>query len=207
VELPAGTPATIKAGTRYVARYLIPTAPNNQDNTAYTFDDHTAQWMTAMGLAGPTPYKLKFTRGRLEDTTYFATVSPDKLGVAGEVATTADIPFDVPLKISGLKPRWPSGIWRENGNVEFTGVFESTAWPRLDVSKKGKFYAGNLLVSDNPDLVLEIVRWRKDAIRIDAHNPTGTAITATISTPAEIQGYLAFKKRVTIPAGTSVTLE
>jgi hypothetical protein len=143
----------------------------------------------------------------LEGTTYFATVTPDKQGVAGDVVTTADIPFDVPLKISGLKPRWPAGIWRENGAVVFTGVFEATAWPRLDVSQKGKFYAGNLLVADNQDLVLAVVRWNKDAIRIDAHNPTDASITATISTPSEISGYKSFKKKVTIPAGSSVMLD
>jgi hypothetical protein len=207
MEPPAGNPATLKAGTRYTARYLIPTAPNNQDSTPYTFDDRTEPWMTAMGLAGPTPYKLKFTRGKLEGTTYFATVTPDKQGVAGDVVTTAEIPFDVPLRLNGLNARWPAGSWRENGVVVFTGVFESTAWPRLDVSQKGKFYAGNLLVADNPDLVLAVVRWNKDAIKIDAHNPTATSITATISTPVEISGYKSFKKKVTIPAGSSVMLD
>jgi hypothetical protein len=202
-----GNPATIKAGTRYHARYLIPTAPNTQDNTNYSFDDHPEQWLAAMGLAGPTPYKLNFTRGKLESTTYYAMVVPDRFGVAGEVMTTAEIPFHVPLRISGLNSRWPAGIWREGGAVAFTGVFESTAWPRLDVSQKGKFYAGNLVVSDNKDLMLEITRWNKDAIKIEAHNPTDAAITAAISTAAEITGYKPFQMKVTIPAGSSAVLE
>lgn len=204
---PPGNPATRKAGTHYVARYLIPTAPNTQDNTAYTFDDHPEQWLAAMGLAGPTPYKLNFTRGKLEATTYYATVAPERFGVAGDVATPAEIAFNVPLRLGGVKPRWPAGIWREGGAVVFTGVFEATAWPLLDVSQKGRFYAGNLLVADNPDLVLAIVKWTKDAITIDAHNPTDAPVTATVSTPAEITGLKAFQRKVTIPAGSSVMLE
>jgi hypothetical protein len=203
----AGNPATIKAGTRFAARYLIPTASNWQDTAAYSFDDHADQWLAAMGLAGPTPYKLNFTRGKLDGTTYYATVVSDRLGVAGEVMTTAGIPFDVPLRINGLNSRWPAGIWREAGAVVFTGVFESTAWPLLDVSQKGRFYAGNLLVSDNHNLVLGITKWSEDAIKIEAHNPTDASITATISTPPEIERYKPFQRTVTIAAGTSVFLQ
>ena len=165
------------------------------------------QWLAAMGLAGPTPYKLNFTRGKLEATTYYATVAPERFGVAGDVATPAEIAFNVPLRLRGVKPRWPAGIWREGGAVVFTGVFEATAWPLLDVSQKGRFYAGNLLTADNPDLVLAIVKWTKDAITIDAHNPTDAPITATVSTPAEITGFKAFQRKVTLPAGRSIMLE
>jgi hypothetical protein len=207
VAPPAATPTVRQAGTRCSARYLIPTASMAMDGTAYTFDEQPEQWLAAMGLAGPTPYELKLTRGRLESTTYFATMTPDRCGVAGEVVTTAEIPFDVPLRLGGLQARWPAGIWREDGEIVFTGVFESTAWPRLDVSRKGHFYAGNLLLADQPDLVLAIVRWTRDAIRIDAHNPTDAALTATISTPPEVKGYAAFRREVTVPAGSSMLLE
>lgn len=207
VEPVAGNPTTIKAGAHYSARYLIPTAPNTQDNTAYSFDDHPDQWLAAMGLAGPTPYTLSFTRGKLEGTTYYVTVAPDRGAVAGDVVTTAEIPFTVPLRIGGLKSRWPVGIWRENGVAVFTGVFEATAWPRIDVAQKGKFYAGYLLTADNPDLVLQVLTWTKDVIKVEAHNPTDAAITATVSTPKEIAGYKSFEKKVTVPAGTSVRLE
>ena len=51
-------------------------------------------------------------RGKLEGTTYYASVVPDGAGVAGAVATPADIPFNVPLRIHNLNPSWPAGIWR-----------------------------------------------------------------------------------------------
>ncbi len=55
--------------------------------------------------------------------------------------------------------------------------------------------------------MLEITRWNKDAIKIEAHNPTDAAITAAISTAAEITGYKPFQMKVTIPAGSSAVLE
>jgi hypothetical protein len=131
-------------------------------------------------------------------------MTPERFGVAGEVAKTAELLCDVPLQIQGLNPRWAAGIWREGGGVDYTGIFEKTAWPRLDVSKKGKYYAGNLLTADNPGLVLEVVRWSKDRIQIEVHNPTDQGIEATVSTPAEITGYKALTRKVVVPPGTTI---
>jgi hypothetical protein len=144
------------------------------------------------------------TRGKLNRMAYLAEMTPERYGVAGEVAKTAELLCDVPLQIQGLNPRWAAGIWREGGGVDYTGIFEKTAWPRLDVSKKGKYYAGNLLTADNPGLVLEVVRWTKDRIQIEVHNPTDKAIEATVSTPEEITGFKSLKRKVMAPPGATM---
>ena len=205
-----GHPTTIPAGTRFSARFLFAlkgSSPYAWKWSNYDFSDDPEGWLRAMGFAGPLPYQLSLTRGTLENIAYLASMTPADGGVAGEVTQSAEIPYDVPLQIRGVNEHWVAGSWREGGEVAYTGVFEGTAWPRLDVSKRGKFYAGNLLTADNNDLVLEIVKWTKDAIKIEAHNPTAKPIEATISTPVEIVSYRLFNQAVTVPAGSTLYLE
>ncbi len=204
---PAGNPTKIQASTRLTARFLYtfygfsPYAGNWKN---YGFADTPEQWLQAMGFAGPTPYQLTLSRGKLEKIAYLAEMTPEHFGVAGTVTKTAELLADIPLQLRGLNPHWIAGLWREGGQIAYTGVFEQTAWPHLDVSKPGKFYAGNLLIADNPDLVLEIVLWNQQRISFEAHNPTDRAITATISTPAEITNYKPLHRTVTVPPGTTV---
>jgi hypothetical protein len=203
---PAGQPTLLKKGTRYTTRFLIRTSVNWQPSGPLSFDADTDVWMHAMGFAGETPYALALTRGKLTGTTYFADVTAKDGGVAGQLAKTATLPYPVPLHISNVNGNWPAGLWRAGGTVDYTGVFEGTAWPLLDVAKAGIFYAGNLIIADNDKLVLEIVKWTKDAITVEAHNPTDAPVTATIRTPAEITNYYHLTQQVTIPAGTSLLI-
>ena len=202
-----GNPVKVAAGTRLVARFLYANhgySPYAFFWKSYGFDDAPDEWLRGMGFAGPTPYEIKVTRGRLERIAYLAEMTPERCGVAGEVARTAELLTDVPLQIRGLNPRWAAGIWREGGEVLYTGIFEKTAWPRLDVSKPGKFYAGNLLTADNPDLVLEVVRWTKDRVQIEVHNPTDRPIEATVATPEEITSCKPLKRKLTVPPGATI---
>ena len=202
-----GAPARLPAGTRFTVRFLYA----NHGSTPYAwfwknygFDDDSEGWLRAMGFAGPTPYQLTLTRGKLERIAYLAEMTPERYGVAGAVTKTAELRCDVPLQLHGLNAHWAAGSWREGGEVAFTGVFEQTAWPRLDVAKPGNFYAGNLLIADNPDLVLEVVRWTKDMIKVEVHNPTDKTIEATVTTPAEIANYKSLQQKVTVPPGTTI---
>ena len=205
---PQDTPQTFPAGARFTARFLMPTVnvPARGSKPRRTFDDEPEGWLQAMGFAGDTPYRIEMTRGKLEGVAFLATMTPDGFGVAGEVTRSAEVPYHVPMQIQGLNERWPAGSWREGGEVAYTGVFEESAWPRLDVSGKGKFYAGNLLTADDENLVLEVVKWDKGVIKVEAHNPTDGAITTTITTPPEITDHKALSRRVTIPAGSTLYL-
>jgi hypothetical protein len=108
------------------------------------------------------------------------------------------------LEISGVNPHWPVGVWRKDGSLAYGSTFEGKAWLRLDTSVSSTFYAGNLLLGDSPDLVLEVVKWTKDTIKIEVHNPTDREISATLSTPKEITTHKALQAKVRVPAGTTV---
>ena len=203
---PADAPTTRPGGTRLAARLLAVGSPNPATAASKGLED-PAMWLKAMGFAGKPPYQLRLTRGKLEGVRFMAEITPQGGGAAGEVAATADLPFWVPLHLTGLNPRWPVGLWREDGTLSYTGVFEGSAWPRLDVGKQGKFYGGNLLTADNPDLALEVVKWDKDYLKIEVHNPTATPIVATVSTPREITTRRSYTRKVTVPAGTTIYVE
>jgi hypothetical protein len=202
-----GNPESLPSGSRVVARFLLTGAAMYAGNPVNQFGKTPEAWLTAMGFNGKTPYALALTRGKLSGIAFLAEVTADRGGVAGEVKQTADIPYNVPLQMKGINPRWPAGIWREGEPVEYSGVFENTAWPRLDVGKKRKFYAGSLLTADNPDLVLEVCKWTKDTIKVEVHNPTDNVIDATVSTPAEITELKALQRKVSVPAGTTIYVE
>lgn len=51
------------------------------------------------------------------------------------------------------------------------------------------------------------MKWTKDTIKVEAHNPTDSPIDATVSTPKEIANYKALSKKVTIPTGSTVYVE
>ncbi len=203
---PPAAPTTLAAGTRYRPRFLMFGTSNPGTSPAQGVADPAA-WLTALGFAGKLPYQLRFTRGKLETVRFVAEVAPQDYGAAGEVAATADLPFWVPVHLTGLNPRWPAGLWREDGTLNYTGVFEGSAWPRLDVGQKGRFYAGNLLTADQPDLVLEVVKWTPEYLKIEVHNPTAEPIEATIATPKEVTTLRAYTGQVTVPAGSTIYVE
>jgi hypothetical protein len=160
-----------------------------------------------MGFAGPTPYVIKMERGTVNQVRFIADVTPKDFGVAGEVATPAEMPYWVPLQVHAVNPNWAAGVWQEGQPIRYAGVFEDTAWPRLDVSRKGKFYAGNLLTADNRDLVLQVIIWTGDRIKVEVHNPTAAPIKATVSSPKEIQGLKRLREKVVVSAGSTVYIE
>jgi hypothetical protein len=75
------------------------------------------------------------------------------------------------------------------------------------VARPGKFYAGNLLTADRSELVLQIIRWTAQAIKVEVHNPTDAPIEAALSTPSEITDHRKLRKTVTVPAGSTVYVD
>ncbi len=203
---PPGTPLIIPADTRFRARFLLLAGPSGGTAPQPQWDDDPQGWLQALGFAGRPPYTINMTRGKLA-LGYPAPATLDDHGVAGAVARTAEIPVNLPLELRGINENWVAGLWRDGERIDYTGTFEDTTWPLLDVGKAGRFYAGNLLLADNPHLILDIVKWTRDSIKIEVNNPTENPIEATISTPQEITDYRTLQRKVTVPPGSTVYLE
>jgi hypothetical protein len=195
-------------GTTFRARFLVASGWRSYSaDPPRKFDDDPEGWLKGMGFAGPTPYVITMERGTLNKVQFIADVSAKDFGAAGEVATPAQIPYWVPLQVHDANPNWVAGVWQEGDPIRYAGVFENAAWPRLDVSRKGSFYAGNLLTANNRNLVLQLILWTKHRIKVEVHNPTATSITAKVSSPKEIEGLKRLNAKVVVPAGSTVYLD
>jgi len=201
-----GQPAVLKKGTTFIARFLIRTGTSTT-RKQLNFDTDTEGWMRNLGSGGETPYRLALSRGMLEGISYYAACTSVKGGIAGQVITPATLPFQVPLRVSRVNDNWPCGLWRDDGSLTYLASFEHTTWPLLDTAKVGAFYAGNLLTATDDRLMLEIVKWTKDRLSVELHNPTDAPITATITSPPEITGLKAIARLVTVASGTSQRID
>ena len=198
----------VYAGTRLHARFLIMdtiTGEYNVETASSAFEKSPEGVLRALGFAPDAPYRLTITRGTVTRGDFPLAATMDHGGVAGRVETAATLPFDLPLQLTDVNPNWLAGIWQEGQPIRYAGVYHSMAWPRLDVSHLGKFYAGNLLCANDPRIKLDIVKWDAHAIEIEVHNPTSVDIDTAIFTPAEMSGYLPVNtKPMHIPAGSTI---
>jgi len=203
----------VKAGTSFRARFLILNDAiagwAHQPKEEFDIAAHSAGLVKDMGFDGTTPYRIKLSRGKLERLEYVASLAASGYGVAGEVKG-APVPYDLPLAIEGLNPRWVAGVWRSDDpeNIaERFGFLAGAGLTTMDVSRDVRFYAGNLVRADNADLFLNVEEWTRRSIVVEANNPTDSSITTTIETPPEIAPLLQLKAAVTIPAGATVRIE
>jgi len=154
------------------------------------------------------PYGLELTRGTLNNIAYAAELKADGFGIAGTIHPYEAMPYTLPLCIEGANWNWPAGLWREGAQPDlvYCGVFEGRCWARLDVTEGGRFYAGNILIADNPELRLAIIQWTADGITIEADNPTNEMLQTTVQTPAEITDRYHLNESISVPAGTSLRI-
>jgi len=117
----------------------------------------------------------------------------------------------MPLWVSGCNPNWPVGLWRKDtGKINQYAIFEKIARGKIDVTQKGPFYFGNLIIASNPNIKLAFASpWTEKQAIIEVNNPTNKEISCEISTPKAITGKIKIEKKVIIPAGQSkiITME
>jgi len=135
---------------------------------------------------------------------YVAYLEADRFGVAGTVQAAAEMPYLLPLFIEGLNCNWHAAVWRGEGSLDDFGVFEGRGLAKLDVTKGGPFYAGNIIVAGNAEIRLSVLDWMPEHIVLEANNPTRSTVETVVETPAEIKGRYHLRLKVSVPAGRSV---
>ena len=169
--------------------------------------DQMLAMRTAMGVSGKPPFALKPARGTLESLAYVAHLRADGWATAGTVEPAPQMPYALPIFIEDLNPNWPAAVAREDGALNYFGVFEGRGLARLDATKGGPFFAGNVLTAGEPELRLGVIEWDAQRCVVDANNPSPTGIVTRIESPAELTGKYRVQKTVSVPAGSSVRLE
>lgn len=182
-------------GTTWFARYVkVP-------------KEKLKELLDLMGFTPKTPFELKMHRGKLREISYLANFESDRWGIFGEVKPAKKMPYLLPMFIEGINYNWEAAVWRDDGSLENFGIFEGKGIARLDVTKGGKFYAGNIIIADNPELRLSILRWDKRSIVVEANNPTEEDIESLVETPSEIAGKFQLRAKIKVPSGDSIRVE
>lgn len=192
IGFPAVKDQTAPAGTVYHAQ-IVPFLTNEIEAAR-----------AALGLVGQAPFSLKLKQGKLQRHAVYLEIAAKENAAFGEV-TSGPVPLlpQMPVRVSGVNPRWPVGSWRPGTPVQDGMYFEGVALLRLDVTQGGAFYLGNLLLADNPNLNLAFASaWVEDgALQVEVTNPTDKAITTTVHTPAAIKDHRVRSAKTTVPAG------
>ena len=195
---PAWNNGALPTGTEWTGRYV-----------KIDPDKHDRETMRrALGVAGKTPFALDLARGKLDHVAYVAYLAADKFAVAGTVTPWADMPHALPLRIDGVNWNWPAAVWQPGAEKELAafGVFEQQGWARLDVTRAGAFYAGNVVLAGDPALRISLLEWKADSIHLELNNVTDQDVRTKVETPTEITGRFRLSEEITVEAGTSVRL-
>jgi hypothetical protein len=220
--------AALTKGQRLNYRYLAAWSRSNGPTDASFVEDLCEK----MGLRGKTAYQVTATHGRVADSAFFLTLDADGQGFAGRISETK-LPLDLPVWVNGLNDNWAAGIlykgkntirlpvWKMDkvGNryVEyraFTGENQLFRFPvangrgmlqvNLDVGDK-ELFIGNLLVCEQPELILALDDARPGKARISVNNPTDRELTCTVRPGPGFTLLGDFAQALTLPAGGAAT--
>ena len=179
-----------------------------------------------MGLSGEPAYKVAPSVGSVESTRLYLTLKAEDYGFRGTISR-ADLPVMLTVFVRGLNPKWSAGLWYKGKNklavVEWPhkvvardtedeiyrmGVMEDGGgYAQIDVEEKDRdVFLGNFYTSDNPDLWLTFVQ-DPERVYVVAHNPTDKDIKAKIQSGPGFDLYGNFKKKVMVPAGSSIEVD
>lgn len=204
---------TLPLGTSWQASFI--TVPPAQ----------AERWRKLIGVKGQTPYEITLTKGQLESVKLVANAKAEDNKLVGEVSKplsekdmdnliastsegrkTPPMPlkhYRLPIAATGINGNWPVALWRPDGTYEEVSAFEDKAWARLDITKTGPFFFGNVVRADNPDLRIAIVKWTDKELVLELNNPTNHKMVTTIKTAIEIKDRFQVTKQAKLSPGSS----
>ncbi len=186
------------------------------------------RWLNLMGLRGEPPFALSVKRGTLASLAYAALCEADNYGVEGSMDKAMDPTlfenftmglvnrdkeglgkalneYRLPMTVAGVNYNWPAALVRDGSVIEDVPVFEGKAYARIDATKAGSFYVGNVILSDAPNLRVGLLRWTTDACEVELNNPTTADIEAKLWTTDQVRDRIQAKGTAVVKAGTSLT--
>ncbi len=195
---------TLRAGTQWEFSYIQTNATSYRYNNykLTTPSEGEVEFLTQMGFWGKPPYSFNLKQGKLNNIAWIADLDAENGAVAGrfENPTGAKLNYFLPLRIHGLNPNVPAALWRaDSEHLDWFDIYHGAGYVTMNTDDSVDFYAGNLFFT-HPDLIVEIVAWTADSLRLRVHNPTDVLIEASLST-ATIPGLRQANTQMTIPAG------
>jgi len=223
-------PRDYRPGDRLRYRYLAIASQIDPP----TDNRYVADICRTMGVGTQPAYRVEPTIGSVASTQFILRLQAKDRGFAGRI-TQAQLPIQLPVHIAGLNPNWDAGIWYKGKTrlavavwctnplgqryvqrqvrqatdrlIHIPVLADGTGVLQVDTEIGPKqVFIGNLLVSDVPTVVLTLTDTRNGKAAFVAHNPTDQAIQCTVRPGPGFLLLGPFQKRVTVPAGQSLTV-
>lgn len=172
-------------GTRLRQTFVVMRARFG-DAGAACFDDVRRLF----GMDGPMACRANVERGVLGRTRYLLDLTA-RDGAAVARLDKAPLPSDLPVRVAGLQDNWSAvcvdlpGVGRERTSVvpwlcnwRPAGMLHGTAYLTLDVNDgPRRIFVGHPALCDRPDITLNLLRWDRSGITLEAHNPGQIAVS------------------------------
>ena len=168
------------------------------------------------------PEGMELVSGERQSTVGFVQVhaaSADRPVAVRVPRPTEPIGVTLPLRVSGLNPRWSAGLFQLEGYT--TGFYTDgrDVYTTLGFDFDGRVYAslypdqvdmthvriGHPVVCDQPELILEVMPRTREGggyhWRVAVNNPTDQAITTDFRKGMDLPGLAFANQEHTVPAG------
>ena len=177
--------------------------------------DCFTQMQRRFGLDGSPPaYTVTMETGAITSAHFPLDLASTNSG-AVVALSQADLPCDLPVRVSGLRANWTTVCADLPANSKavplapgvlthsLLATFDGTACIVLDLKAHAhRLFMGHPAICDRPDVGLNITAWNSKGLTLHLHNPTAQPVTVHL----RVHPRLGFgRQTVQIPARTSVT--
>lgn len=159
---------------------------------------------------GPPGYSAELTAGTITGQRYILAVD----GTAEQCLSgrlTGSLVSSLPITVSGLHDHWSAYLYdRQRKQARPLGMFEGQAWATVCLRGALDLFVGHPVIATNPELTLQVTQIGDDTWRVEVHNPTAAAITATLQANPRFDPLAAkglAPEELTVPPGSSVWRE
>jgi len=191
-----------KAGERIDRRYLfVLTAGGARDRQLL------AHIRDVYGFDGQPAYRLTMKRGRLLDAVYAPRLKADGCGVVCAISK-ADLPAPLGLRVEGLNGNWGAGVYDLEANrlVKRVAIYRGVGYLALDIAHARRVFIGNLVVADDPALIINVLSLGHEGGRVVVHNPTDKRLKARITLAGGLPDVPRLRAQVDLAPGTDETI-
>lgn len=196
---------TVKAGTTLKYAYIGAAVINPEANEKKM--EFLADALNAKGGNSGYPNTMKL--GKLDNATFFFSVSAESKQAEFELGPQKGIGIDLPIRVAGLDNNGCVAVFSSfRPFYRYIGVAaDGLAYFQEPIDEKNNIWVGNVFLSDNKDLKFTMIvdgqgSGKKPSLEI--HNPSNRVIKAKVWSPDHAPLFGGTNFEVDIPSGSSI---
>ena len=191
-------------GETFSRRWIVTQDAGGEDPEL--FERLSALWGLGKGRAAPAYAPAQVESGRVLAEPYVVTLETQGHGCIASFESPEQLPNRmIPVAVRGMTDGWSAGALTLDGEKPVWypgGVLEGTLW--LGLESAGRYFLGQPLVCDQPDVQLEIRAIATGEIQFTLHNPQAAARDVTVTAAPALPGTLK-SQRFSLGKGAVIT--